>query len=46
METLKELQPYAYFFYTVFLVVILYGYIVHLYRAKEMEQEITKNMHS
>ena len=34
METLKELQPYAYFFYTVFLVIMLYGYIVHLYRAK------------
>ncbi|ADV47180.1 cytochrome c oxidase, cbb3-type, CcoQ subunit [Nitratifractor salsuginis] len=33
--TLTELQGYAYFFLTVFLVVILYGYILHLYRSEK-----------
>jgi cytochrome c oxidase cbb3-type subunit IV len=32
---LRELQGYANFFLTVFLVVILYGYIVHLYRSEK-----------
>lgn len=32
---LKELQTYAYFFMTIFLVVMLYGYIVHLYRSEK-----------
>ncbi len=29
------MQGYAYFFFTVFLVVILYGYILHLYRSEK-----------
>jgi len=29
------MQGYAYFFLTVFLVVILYGYILHLYRSEK-----------
>ncbi|WP_456456172.1 cytochrome c oxidase, cbb3-type, CcoQ subunit [Nitratifractor sp.] len=33
--TLSEMQGYAYFFFTVFLVVILYGYILHLYRSEK-----------
>ena len=33
--TLTEMQGYAYFFLTVFLVVILYGYILHLYRSEK-----------
>lgn len=32
---LKELQTYAYFFMTIFLVVMLYGYIIHLYRSEK-----------
>ena len=32
---LKELQVYATFFMTIFLVVMLYGYIVHLYRSEK-----------
>jgi len=35
VETIRELQAYGYFFFTVFLVVILYGYILHLYRAEK-----------
>jgi cytochrome c oxidase cbb3-type subunit 4 len=31
---LGQLQAYAYFFFTAFLVVILYSYIFHLYRAE------------
>lgn len=30
-----QLQAYAYFFFTVFLVVLLYSYIFHLYRAEK-----------
>ncbi|NWF67087.1 MAG: cytochrome c oxidase, cbb3-type, CcoQ subunit, partial [Campylobacterales bacterium] len=26
---------YAYFFFTLFLVIVLYGYIVHLYRSEK-----------
>lgn len=33
--TLTELQGYAFFFLTVLLVVILYGYILHLYRSEK-----------
>ena len=33
--TLVEMQGYAYFFFTVFLVVILYGYILHLYKSEK-----------
>ncbi len=35
MENIRELQAYAYFFFTLFLVVILYSYIVHLYRSEK-----------
>ncbi len=34
METIRTLQAYGYFFFTVFLVLILYGYIYHLYKAE------------
>ena len=33
--SLAQMQAYAYFFLTVFLVVILYGYILHLYRSEK-----------
>jgi cytochrome c oxidase cbb3-type subunit 4 len=33
--SLAEMQGYAYFFFTIFLVVILYGYILHLYRSEK-----------
>ncbi|MEA2029433.1 MAG: cytochrome c oxidase, cbb3-type, CcoQ subunit [Campylobacterota bacterium] len=32
---LRELQAYANFFFTIFLVFLLYGYIVHLYRSEK-----------
>jgi cytochrome c oxidase cbb3-type subunit 4 len=32
---LGEIQAYAYFFFTGFLVFILYGYIIHLYRSEK-----------
>ena len=32
---MTEMQGYAFFFFTVFLVVILYGYILHLYRSEK-----------
>lgn len=32
---IREIQAYAYFFFTIFLVVILYGYIIHLYRSEK-----------
>lgn len=34
---ITEIQGYAYFFLTVFLVVGLYGYIYHLYKNKKDE---------
>jgi cytochrome c oxidase cbb3-type subunit 4 len=34
METIRELQAYGYFFFTVFLAVGLYSYIYHLYKAE------------
>ncbi len=35
MEHVRELQGFAYFFMTIFFVVMLYGYILHLYRAEK-----------
>ena len=35
MENIRELQAYAYFFFTLFLTVVLYAYILHLYRAEK-----------
>ncbi len=35
VETLKEIQAYAYFFFTGLLCLILYGYIFHLYRSEK-----------
>lgn len=32
---IRELQGYASFFMTVFLVVMLYGYIIYLYRSEK-----------
>jgi len=32
---LRNLQGYASFFMTIFLVIMLYGYIIHLYRAEK-----------
>ena len=32
---IRELQAYAYFFMTIFLVLMLYGYIIHLYRSEK-----------
>ncbi|WP_353661745.1 cytochrome c oxidase, cbb3-type, CcoQ subunit [Hydrogenimonas sp. SS33] len=35
MEHIREWQAFGYFFFTVFLTVILYAYILHLYRAEK-----------
>jgi len=35
VENIRELQAYGYFFFTVFLTVVLYAYILHLYRAEK-----------
>lgn len=35
METIRELQAYGYIFFTIFLAVILYSYIYHLYRDEK-----------
>jgi cytochrome c oxidase cbb3-type subunit 4 len=35
VENIRELQAFGYFFFTVFLVVVLYAYILHLYRAEK-----------
>lgn len=35
METIRVIQAYGYFFFTVFMVVVLYGYIYHLYRSEK-----------
>jgi cytochrome c oxidase cbb3-type subunit 4 len=40
MVDIREIQAYAYFFFTIFLVVILYGYTYHLYRS---EKDGTRN---
>jgi cytochrome c oxidase cbb3-type subunit 4 len=39
-EDLREIQGYAFFFFVVFLTVILYGYIVHLFKS---EKDGTRN---
>lgn len=36
METIRTLQAYGYFFFVMFLVIILYGYIYHLYKAERI----------
>jgi cytochrome c oxidase cbb3-type subunit IV len=35
METIREIQAYAYVAATVFLVVMMYSYLYHLYRAEK-----------
>ena len=35
METIRELQAYAYVGATVFLVVMMYGYLYHLFKAEK-----------
>ncbi len=35
VETLKEIQAYAYFFFTALLCVILYAYIYYLYSSEK-----------
>lgn len=35
MENIREIQAYAYFFFTLFLVIVLYAYILHLYRSEK-----------
>lgn len=35
METIRELQAYGYILFTIFLVVILYSYLYHLYRSEK-----------
>lgn len=32
---IRELQAYGYFFFTIILVALLYGYIIHLYRSEK-----------
>lgn len=34
LEFLREVQAYAYFYLTAFLVVVLYGYYYHLYKSE------------
>lgn len=34
IETIRSLQAYGYFFFVLFLVIILYGYIYHLYKSE------------
>lgn len=35
MSNIYEFQGYAYIFYTIVLTLILYGYIIHLYRSEK-----------
>ncbi|WP_439645583.1 cytochrome c oxidase, cbb3-type, CcoQ subunit [Sulfurospirillum arsenophilum] len=35
MEAIREIQAYAYVVATVFLVVMMYSYLYHLYRAEK-----------
>ena len=35
METIRELQAYGYIAFTIFLAVVLYAYIYHLYKAEK-----------
>jgi len=39
VETLKEIQVYAYFAFTGLLCFILYGYIYHLYNSEKKGEE-------
>ncbi len=32
---IRDIQGYASFFMTIFLVIVLYGYIIHLYRSEK-----------
>jgi cytochrome c oxidase cbb3-type subunit 4 len=32
---IREIQAYAFFFFTAFLVFVLYSYIIHLYRSEK-----------
>ena len=32
---IREIQGFLYFFFIVFITVILYGYIIHLYRSEK-----------
>jgi len=41
---LRELQGYASFFMTIFLVVMLYGYIVYLYRSEKKGEKDYEQM--
>lgn len=34
-QTIWEIQAYGFFFLTVFLVIVLYGYIYHLYKSEK-----------
>ncbi len=40
MDTIRTVQAYGYFFFVMFLVIILYSYIYHLYSS---EKKGTKN---
>ncbi|MDD3462705.1 MAG: cytochrome c oxidase, cbb3-type, CcoQ subunit [Sulfurospirillaceae bacterium] len=35
MESIRELQAYGYIFFTIFLVIVLYSYIYHLYKSEK-----------
>ncbi len=35
METIREIQAYAYVVATIFLVAMMYGYLYHLYKAEK-----------
>jgi cytochrome c oxidase cbb3-type subunit 4 len=35
MDTIREIQAYAYVAATVFLVIVMYSYLYHLYRAEK-----------
>ncbi|AQW80640.1 cytochrome c oxidase, cbb3-type, CcoQ subunit [Campylobacter pinnipediorum] len=34
MQTIRELQAYGFFFFTLSLVLVLYGYFYHLYKSE------------
>ncbi len=42
METIREIQGYAYFGMTVVFVIALYGYIVYLYKGKKRGMDYEK----
>ncbi len=35
METIRELQAYGYIFFTIFLAVVLYSYLYHLFKSEK-----------